>query len=844
MSEIKIGEIELHTLEGVVKEAYLDYAVSAIVRALPDARDGLKPVQRRILYAMHVLGNDHTKQTKKSTRIVGDVIGKYHPHGESAIYEALVRMAQPFSLRYNLVIGQGNFGSIDGDSAASSRYTEVKLAKLSQSLLQDISKNTVDFVPNYDSSEYMPSVMPTKIPNLLVNGSTGIAVGMATNVPPHNLYDVIQAVVKLIDDPETDITELIEIVKGPDFPTGGIINGRNGIVEAYKTGRGKIYIKAKANIETSKNQDVIVISEIPYMLNKSRLLEKIGSLVRDKRIEGISAFRDESDREGMRIVVEVRRGENAEVILNQLYQLTPLESVFGINMVILDQGQPKCMGLKEILSIFIDHRRDVVRRRTQYDINKGKGKAHLLEGLAVALINIDDVVSIIRKSKNSQDAKEALITREWSVGEMKLWEDEKIKHLLQLEPQAGYRNDSQKYRLSERQVVAILDMRLHRLTSLESDKILMEYQDLIKIILGLMEILNDYQKLMGVIREELIEVADQYRDERKTEIIDRVDLDDLDLIPDEPVVVTISSQGYTKVQALDGYKAQKRGGVGKASAVIKDEDYVSHLSIATRHDSLLCFSDRGRLYWLRVYRLPLVNRNSKGKPLVNYLPLEEGEQITTILPINSFEGNKQVVMATRSGVIKRVALRDFSRPRSSGIIAINLDENDALIGAAVTETEDVMLFSKTGKVIRFSNEDVRVMGRGARGVRGIRLKEADAVVSMVVADSEREVMTVASSGFGKKTKVEDFRRTGRGGQGVIAMQLTDSAEVVSASSVSDDDDIFLITSGGTLVRIAAAEVPTIGRSTKGVKMLRLKKKETLVTAQVFVQGIETEQEPL
>lgn len=844
MNEVKIGDISLHTLEDVVKEAYLDYAVSAIVRALPDVRDGLKPVQRRILYAMQELGNDHTKPTKKSTRIVGDVIGKYHPHGEMAVYEALVRMAQPFSLRYMLVIGQGNFGSIDGDPAASSRYTEVKLAKLTQAVLQDINKDTVDFVPNYDNSEYMPSVLPTRIPNILVNGSTGIAVGMATNIPPHNLHDVMQAVVRLIDEPETDMMSLVEIIKGPDFPTGAIINGRSGIVQAYQTGRGKIYIKAKAEIETNKNHESIVITEIPYMLNKSRLLEKIGWLVRDKRIEGIGSFRDESDRDGMRIVIEIKRGENAEVILNQLYSLTPLESVFGINMVVLDQGQPKCMGLKDILGLFIDHRRDVVRRRTQFELNKAKDKAHILEGLAVALINIDEVVAIIRKSKTSQDAKKALMAVRWAVSDMKLWEDDKIENLLRLEVDAGYEASDNTYRFSERQVSAILDMRLHRLTSLETDKILVEYQDLVNMILDLMGILNDYQRLMGVIREEALEVALQFKDERRTEIIDRIDINDLDLIPDEPVVVTLSSQGYTKVQALDAYKSQRRGGVGKSSAVVKDEDYVEHLSIASRHNCLLCFTSSGRLYWQWVYQLPMVNRNSKGKPIVNYLPLDEGEKITAILPVDSFDEEKSVVMATRAGVVKRVALKAFSRVRSSGIFAVSLDPDDSLVGVELVVDEDVMLFSKAGKVIRFSNEDVRVMGRVARGVRGIRLKEGDELVSMVVADPEKSIMTIASSGFGKKTQVEDFRRTGRGGQGVIAMQLTEDAHMVSARSVSDEDDIFLITSGSTLVRMAAKEVRTIGRTTKGVRLLRLRKNEKLVSLRVFSQAEELVEEEL
>ena len=843
MSEMKVGEISHNTLETVVKDAYLDYAMSALVRALPDVRDGQKPVQRRILWAMYELGNDWSKPTKKSARIVGDVIGKYHPHGDSAVYEALVRMAQPFSLRYMMIHGQGNFGSIDGDAAAAMRYTEVKLAKIAKVVLKDINKETVDFVPNYDNTEFAPSVLPTQIPNLLINGATGIAVGMATNIPPHNLHDVMQAVVKMIDEPDADINELIEIIKGPDFPTGAIINGRAGIEQAYKTGRGKIYMKAKAEIEVNKNQESIVVTEIPYMLNKSRLLEKIGWLIREKKIEGIGSFRDESDREGMRIVIEVKRGENAEVILNKLYAMTQMQSVFGINMVVLDQGQPKCLGLKDILTAFIDHRRDVVRRRTQFDLNKAKAKAHILEGLAVALLNIDEVVAMIRSSKTALDAKQALMDAVWGLSEAGFVHDAEIQGILTLYPNCGYDADKKQYQLSETQAQAILEMRLHRLTGLEKDKILFEYKELIDLIRKLIGILNDYQKLMNVIREETLEIADQFKDDRRTDIIDsKIDIDDLDLIPDEPCVVTISNHGYTKIQALDSYKAQRRGGVGKSSAIVKEEDYVKYLYIASRHDFLLCFSNLGRLYWLRVYQLPMVSRTSKGKPIVNYLPLSDNEVITAVLPVNSFDQETTVVMATEMGTIKRVSLKDFSRPRSSGIIAINLDDKDALIGCALTHGEDVMLFSKQGKVIRFGDGDVRVMGRGARGVRGIKLKPNDALVSMNVVDDEGQILTVASSGFGKKTKVSEFRRTGRGGQGIIAMQLPEGVDLVSASGVSDDNDVFMITSGSTLVRIAANEISTIGRNTKGVRLLRLKKGENLVAAQVFAHDMDPTEE--
>ncbi len=836
MSDTNIGDVLISSLEDEIQKSYLDYAVSAIGRTLPDGRDGFKLVQRRIIFAMLNLQNTYDKQHKKSARIVGDVIGKYHPHGDSAAYEALVRMAQDFSLRYPLIDGQGNFGSIDGDSAAAQRYTEVRMSKITNAVLKDINKDTVDFVPNYDNTEFAPSVMPTQFPNLLVNGCTGIAVGMATNIPPHNLHDIMQAVIAMIDNPEVTLEELIEIVKGPDFPTGGIINGRAGIINAYKTGRGKIYVKAKADIEVNGSQESIIITEIPFMLNKSRLLEKIGWLVREKKIEGISTFRDESDREGMRIVIEIKRGENAEVVLNKLYSMTQLQSVFGINMVVLNKGQPECLGLHALLKIFLDHRRDVVRRRVKFDLAKSKARAHVLEGLGVALKNIDDVVELIKKAPSPKDAKIALVNAKWAV------EDGLISLIEKAEgyTDTGLNAGEKVYVLSETQAQAILDMRLHRLTGLEREKILGEYEELIKQIIELLEILNHYHRLMEVIREESVAIAEQFKDERRTAIIDsKVDIDDLDLIPNDPIVITLSHMGYLKVQELEAYKAQRRGGVGKQSVATREEDYSTHMYLANRHDNILCFSDHGRLYWLKGYQLPIASRAAKGRPIVNYLPLEEGEKVTALMPVNEFSDEMQVVMVTKHGVIKQVSLSSFSRPRSGGIIAVNLDESDALIEVLLaTSEQDVMIFSKDSKAIRFSLSDVRVMGRNARGVRSMRLKSGDYIVSALIPDDQRAVLTVSSEGFGKRTPLKDFRKTGRGGQGVLAMNLTPGAELISASDVGSEEDIFLITNAGTLVRISAASVSMIGRNTKGVKLIRLKTGEALVAAQVFASDEE------
>jgi DNA gyrase subunit A len=831
MSDTNIGDVLISSLEDEIQKSYLDYAVSAIGRTLPDGRDGFKLVQRRIIFAMLNLQNTYDKQHKKSARIVGDVIGKYHPHGDSAAYEALVRMAQDFSLRYPLIDGQGNFGSIDGDSAAAQRYTEVRMSKITNAVLKDINKDTVDFVPNYDNTEFAPSVMPTQFPNLLVNGCTGIAVGMATNIPPHNLHDIMQAVITMIDNPDVTLEELIEIVKGPDFPTGGIINGRAGIINAYKTGRGKIYIKAKADIEVNGSQESIVVTEIPYMLNKSRLLEKIGWLVREKKIEGISTFRDESDREGMRIVIEIKRGENAEVVLNKLYSMTQLQSVFGINMVVLNKGQPECLGLHALLKIFLDHRRDVVRRRVKFDLAKSKARAHVLEGLGVALKNIDDVVELIKKAPSPKDAKIALINAKWAVEDGLITLIEKAEGYTDTGLDAG----EKMYVLSETQAQAILDMRLHRLTGLEREKILGEYEELIKQIIELLEILNHYHRLMEVIREESVAIAEQFKDERRTAIIDsKVDIDDLDLIPNDPIVITLSHMGYLKVQELEAYKAQRRGGVGKQSVATREEDYSTHMYLANRHDNILCFSDHGRLYWLKGYQLPVASRASKGRPIVNYLPLEEGEKITALMPVQEFSEEVQVVMVTKHGVIKQVSLSSFSRPRSGGIIAVSLDDSDALIEVLLaTSEQDVMIFSKDGKAIRFSLSDVRVMGRNARGVRSMRLKSEDYIVSALIPDDQRAVLTVSSEGFGKRTPLKDFRKTGRGGQGVLAMNLTPGAGLISASDVGSEEDIFLITNAGTLVRISADSVSMIGRNTKGVKLIRLKAGESLVAAQVF-----------
>ena len=820
-------------LEDEMRQSYLDYAMSVIVgRALPDVRDGLKPVHRRVLFAMSVLGNDYNKPYKKSARVVGDVIGKYHPHGDTAVYDTIVRMAQPFALRYMLVDGQGNFGSVDGDSPAAMRYTEVRMSKIAHQLLADLDKETVDFVPNYDESEHEPAVFPTRVPNLLVNGSAGIAVGMATNIPPHNLNEVVNGCIALIDNPDLDIKDLMEYIPGPDFPTAAFINGVRGIHEAYRTGRGRVHIRARTHIEGEEgSKQTIVVTELPYQVNKARLLEKIAELVKDKKLEGISQLRDESDKDGMRMVIELKRGEVAEVVLNNLYQHTQMQNVFGINMVALVDGQPRLLNLKQVLEAFVRHRREVVTRRTVFELRKARERAHILEGLAVALNNIDEVIALIKKSKSRAEAREELVRREWQPGI--------VSDLLQrsgseasrpdgLEAHYGYHGDV--YHLSEVQAQAILDLRLHQLTGLEQNKIVDEYKEVIERIDDLLDILNNPDRLMQVIRDELVEVLEQFGDERRTEIlVDQLDLSMEDLITEEDVVVTLSHAGYAKSQPLSDYRAQRRGGRGKSATKIKEEDFIDKLFIASTHDTILCFSSRGKAYWLKVYQLPQAGRLARGKPIVNLLPLEEGERINAVLPVREYTEDRFVFMATAQGTVKKTPLADFSRPRANGIIAVDLRDDDYLVNVEITDGErDIMLFSDAGKAIRFREADVRAMGRTACGVRGIRLTPGRKVIALIIVD-EGSVLTATENGYGKRTLVSDYPSHGRGGQGVISIQGSErNGDVVGAVLVADEDEIMLISNGGTLVRTRINEISTMGRNTQGVRLISLHGEEKLV----------------
>ncbi len=830
-------------LESEMRESYLAYAMSVIVgRALPDVRDGLKPVHRRVLFAMNVLSNDYNKPYKKSARIVGDVIGKYHPHGDTAVYDTIVRMAQDFSLRYPLVDGQGNFGSIDGDSAAAMRYTEIRMEKIAHDLLADLDKETVDFSPNYDGTEQIPDVMPTRVPNLLVNGSSGIAVGMATNIPPHNLNEVIAGAIALLDNPDIDIDGLMEHIEGPDFPTAAIINGKAGIVQAYKTGRGRIYMRAKAEIiENEKSgKQTIIVHEIPYQLNKSKLIEKIAELVKEKKIEGITELRDESDKDGLRIVIELRKGEMGDVVLNNLYAQTQMQSVFGINMVALVEGQPRLLNLKEMLDAFIRHRREVVSRRTSYLLRKARERGHILEGLAVALANIDAVIELIKSSPSSAEAKEKLLARSWksdSVLEMLGEVGADACRPEGLDPQYGLKD--KEYFISPDQAQAILDLRLHRLTGLEHEKLINDYTELLKQIADYLDILQNEPRLLSVVREEMEQVKKEYGDERRTEIVgSQLDLTIEDLISEEDRVVTISKTGYAKSQPLSDYSAQKRGGTGKAAASVKDEDIVEHLLIASTHDTLLCFSSQGKVYWLKVYMIPVASRTSRGKPIVNILPLEEGERITSMLPIQDYSEDHFVFMATVNGTVKKTALTNFSRQRSVGLRAIELDEGDELVGTAITDgSKDVMLVSSSGKTIRFKEEDVRAMGRTARGVRGIKMADEFKMIALIIPEADKQILTVCEHGYGKRTLVEDFPVYGRGGQGVIGIQTSErNGPVVGAAQVAETDEIMLISDKGTLVRTRVTEVSIQGRNTQGVRLIRLKEGEKLV-------GLEQVDEP-
>ncbi len=842
MNEIA-REVVSVTLEEEMRKSYLDYAMSVIVgRALPDVRDGLKPVHRRVLHAMRELGNEYNRAYKKSARVVGDVIGKYHPHGDVSVYDTIVRMAQPFSMRYLLVDGQGNFGSVDGDPPAAMRYTEVRMSRLAGELLADIDKETVDFVPNYDESEHEPAVLPTRVPNLLINGASGIAVGMATNIPPHNLTEIVNACIALIDDPGITLAGLMQHVPGPDFPTAGIINGAQEIATAYKSGRGRLSIRARAQFEEldDRGRQAIVVTELPYQVNKARLLERIADLVRNKNIDGISELRDESDKDGMRVVIELKRGEMADIVLNNLYAQTPMETVFGINMVALLDGQPRLMSLREMLDAFLRHRREVVTRRTIFELRRARERAHVLEGLAVALANIDAIIALIKASPTPVEARAAMLARPWPGGI--------VPELLQRAGAVATRPDglaadtgllADGYRFSEVQAQAVLDMRLNRLTGLEQDKIVEEFQGLLREIVDLSDILARPERLMQVVRQEIIEIRENYGDARRTEISrDHLNLSTEDLIERQDVAVTLSHAGYAKAQPVSDYQAQRRGGRGKSATAVKDEDFIEKFFVAHTHDTLLCFSNRGTVYWLRVFELPQAGRGSRGKPIVNLLPLEEGEKISAVLPVKQFDEQHYVFMATSTGTVKKTPLTAFSRPRASGIIGLELRGDDTLVGVALTDgTCDILLCTSGGKAIRFHEQEVRPMGREAAGVRGVRLGEGQRLIALLVL-GEGHVLTASENGYGKLTPLDDFPSHGRGGQGVIALQTTErNGATVAALQVRADQELMLISSTGTLVRTPVADISIVGRNTQGVRLIRLAEGERL-TGVERVLGLE------
>ena len=826
-------DIQPVNIEDELRQSYLDYAMSVIVgRALPDVRDGLKPVHKRVLFAMNELNNTYNRPYVKSARVVGDVIGKYHPHGDSAVYDTVVRMAQDFSMRYLLVDGQGNFGSIDADPPAAMRYTEVRMSKMASELLADLDKDTVEFVNNYDDSLTMPEVLPTRVPNLLVNGSSGIAVGMATNIPPHNLTEVINACLAVLEDQDIGIEDLMEHVQGPDFPTGGIINGRAGIVQAYRTGRGRIYVRGRAEVETdAKGREKIVITEIPFQLNKAKLIEKIAELVKEKRIEGISELRDESDKDGLRVVIEVRRGDSGEVILNNLYTQTQLQSVFGINCVALVQGQPKLLNLKEMLRAFLQHRQEVVTRRTLYLLRRARQRGHILEGQAVALANIDAVVELIKNSPSAAEARVALIERRWEASAL-------FELLERVGSDACRPEDLSEdfgfvdglYRLTEEQAQAILEIRLHRLTAMEQDKLMEDYQGVLDEIADLLDILGSHERLISVVRGELEEIRSTYGDKRRTDIVSsQLDLTDADLINEEDLVVTISHQGYAKTQPLDTYQAQRRGGRGKTATSVKDQDFVEHLLVAHSHDTLLCFSNVGKVYWLRVFAIPQGSRGAKGRPMVNLLPLDPDERITAILAIKEYTSDHFVFMATANGTVKKTPLEQFSRPRNSGLIALDLEDDNTLVGAAITNGScDILLCASSGKATRFKESDVRAMGRSAKGVRGIKLGSGHSLISLIIPARDGYLLTASENGFGKRTALDDFPLRGRGAQGVIAMQTSDrNGALVGAVQIFGGDEIMLISNMGTLVRTKGDEVSLLGRNTQGVRLIKLREEEKL-----------------
>ena len=871
-----VQDITPVSIEEELKSSYLDYAMSVIVgRALPDVRDGLKPVHRRVLFAMHEGGNAYNKPYRKSARIVGDVIGKYHPHGDSAVYDTLVRMAQPFSLRYMLVDGQGNFGSVDGDAPAAMRYTEARMTKIAHELLADLDKETVNFVPNYDGSEQIPEVLPTKVPALLVNGSSGIAVGMATNIPPHNLGEVLDGCLAYIENNDITIDELMSHIPGPDFPTAALINGRKGIEEAYKTGRGKIYVRARAEIETDeKGRESIIVNEIPYQVNKAKLIEKIAEFVKEKKIEGISGLRDESDKDGMRIVIEIKRDAVGEVVLNNLYALTQMQVTFGINIVALDHGQPKLLNLKQLIEAFVLHRREVVTRRTIFELRKARERTHILEGLAIALANVDPIIELIRQAPNPESAKRELLARPWQLGhvaEMLAATGVDAARPEDLDEQYGIRDGL--YYLTEVQAQAILDLRLQKLTNLGHDEILDEYKKLLEAIGELLYILRSPERLMEVIREELEQIREQFNDPRRTEITAASgDINLEDLIAQEDVVVTLSHEGYVKYQPISDYEAQRRGGKGKSATKMKEEDFIEKLLVANTHDTILCFSSRGRLYWLKVYQLPQASRGSRGRPIVNILPLNENERITAILPVTAYEEDKFVVMATAGGIVKKIALTEFSRPRSSGIIALNLRDEDELIGVDITDgNNEIMLFSSQGRVVRFSESAVRAMGRLATGVRGIKLAltndlnddesaveieevsddnteetldlNIDKVVSLVIPKNDGEILTATQNGYGKRTKLEEYPTKSRNTKGVISIKVSErNGKVVAATQVVDTDQIMLITDAGTLVRTRVSEVSIVGRNTQGVRLIRTSENEHVVSLERICDADDEEAE--
>ena len=835
MGEIAAKEIIPVDIEQELRKSYLDYAMSVIVgRALPDARDGLKPVHRRCLYAMQVLGNEWNKAHKKSARVVGDVIGKYHPHGDTAAYETIVRMAQWWSLRYPLVDGQGNFGSMDGDGAAAQRYTEVRMAKITQELLADLEKDTVDFVENYDGTETMPEVFPSRLPNLLINGSSGIAVGMATNMPPHNLNETLLACLAFIEDPEVSVADLAEVMPGPDFPTGGIINGKAGIISAYETGRGKVKIRAKTHFEDEDiDKPKVIITEMPYQVNKARLIEKIAELARDKKIEGIRDIRDESDKDGIRVVIELKSGHIPDVLLNNLFAQTQMQTVFGINNVALVEGEPKTLNLKTMLSVFFNHRKEVVSRRTFFELKKAKERGHILEGLTIALSNIDAMIEMIKKSKDGAEARSKLLGKKWNPGNITAMLKKAGPDACKpegMDDSIGLKGKT--YQLSEIQAQAILDMRLQRLTGLEQDRLIQEYEEIIDHIAYLLGILTDPEKLIGVVKDELLEIQEKYADDRRTEIQESMaDLSIEDLIAPEDRVVTISHEGYAKTQPLEEYRAQRRGGTGKTAASVKDEDFVEQMLVANTHTTLLCFSNLGQVYWLKVYQIPSAGRAAKGRPLVNLIQLSDGERITSMVAIEDYDDKKFILMATQKGTVKKTSLTEFSNQRKGGKRAITLSDGDELVGTVVTDgTKFVMLVSNAGKAAHFSETEVRSMGRSAQGVRGIKLEDQQSVISLIIPDEEASIFTVSENGFGKRSNSVDFRKTRRGAKGVIAMQTSErNGLLIGAAQVTNDDEVMLITNKGMLVRTRVAEVNVIGRNTQGVTVIRLKDKEKLIS---------------